>query len=992
MAYRTLAVSNNALSLLGGCGASLLKALDEGQVKIILLNPGSKDERILKSLGFTDVFFINQGFVPLSGKPLDLIKEEVVRFCPKRVFLPSPFITEREPLKAARAFIKALKGRFKGILLFYETHPTSFVNTVVDASQYVERKLKAIKDLGASTKSFELLMRLRGTLSGIQIGEAFLEHHWEGEEENFFENYPLVSVILRANRNDFLKIAFESLFFQTYDFFQCVLVWHGEKLDLPKGWEMLDLKVVEGTNSRGKNLNLGIENSSGDYICFLDQDDIFYPNHLEELLASARAEGVDIAFSSCRVTRCVLEKEGVRVLGEERLFPGRYRKGRILLENYIPIISVIAKKEVFRNLSFNEDLGAYEDWLFLAEAEILGMDFLGIGKVTCEYRIFGESFERSHEEKGYQEFRNVVLGEIAKRLSGEHLQSLADYHFSERSELEEKLGFYRATWKALREREKELKGREYILKLLSPTKDYLVNVLGDEPRLSIVLCTKDPPLEFFLKTLESIESQSYRNFDVCIADDGSTFDVERYIRMRLKGIKVKFKRLGGVGISKAYNAASSMAGGSYLVFLDHDDQLEEDTTFYLAASLSRRNPHIIYTDSQLIDPQGKVVLTFKKPDWSPETLISYNYINHLVAVEKEFFEKVKGFNSRYDGVQDWEFLLRVSMETDHVFHIRKNLYRWQSRKGSTAYRVSKEISSMAEKLLKDFLKGLFHKVEIKANPKGPGFLFNAHIEEIPVDVVILTKKSREMFRRCIEGVLKETNYRNLKVFVMDGGGYAKGVLKELGVKDAYIEETNSPFNWSLFNNRLSSKGNAPLILFLNDDVEVRDPNWLRSMVKFTMIPKVACVGALLLFPNGSIQHNGIATDEVFVATEIRNMGVRGEFSVPRNVSAVTGACMLVKRDVFEDLGGFDESLAVSYNDVDFCLRLRKKGFRIVQNPEAILTHHQAATRGYIDTEEKRKIWEKEMEIMRSRWGSFLEERFSIGYEAQEPPHIIFSLG
>ncbi len=823
------------------------------------------------------------------------------------------------------------------------------------------------------------------------MGEAFLEHQWEGEEEDFFENYPLVSVVLRANKNVFLKPAFKSLSSQTYDFFQCVLVWHGEGLELPEGWEMLDLKVVEGTGSRGKNLNIGIKNSSGEYICFLDQDDIFYPNHLEELLASIRAEKADIAFSSCRVTRCRLEKEDIKMMGEERLFPGTYERGRIFLENYIPLISVMVKREIFKTLSFNEDLGAYEDWLFLAEAEILGLNFLGVGKTTCEYRVFGESLEKTHGEKGYQRFRSIVLEEIAKKLEGRHLQSLSDLYFSKKSEMEEKLNFYRTTWKALREKEKELKEREYILKLLSPTRDSLVKVLGGGSRLSIVLCTKDPPLEFFLKTLGSIRSQSYREFEVCIADDGSSFDVKRYIKEYLKGIRVKFKKLGGVGISKAYNSASSMASGNYLVFLDHDDQLEEDTIFYLAASLSRRSPHIIYTDSKLVDPQGGVVFNFIKPDWSPETLISYNYINHLVAVEKGFFEDVGGFNSQYDGAQDWEFLLRASRRTNLVFHIRESLYRWQSRRGSTAYRVSGEVAAAAKRALKDFLEGLFQDVKVKGNPRGPGFLFDAYVEEVPVDIVILTKKSREMFRKCIDGLLEETNYENLKIFVMDGGGYAKGVIRELGREDAYVEETNSPFNWSLFNNHLSSKGSSPLILFLNDDVEVKDPDWLRNMVKFSMIPGVACVGALLLFPEGSIQHNGIATDEAFVATEIRSMGVRGEFSVPRNVSAVTGACMLVRREVFEKIGGFDESLAVSYNDVDLCLRLREEGFRIVQNPEAILIHHQAATRGYIDTEEKRKIWERELEIMRKRWGAFLEESFSIGYEAQEPPHIIFSL-
>ncbi len=1016
-----------------GCGGTILKLKESGCIiKIVLLTKGeifdtndsvrlSEFEKSLRILGVDDFIFLNykDGKIPISGNILDKYLEIYNEFLPDSIFVPSLSDTHNDHVNVTRGILKALENNLKFNLLlhFYEVVNPINVNYINDISKFFHLKLKAFNCYLSQHNRYDYkntiegLAKLRGAAIGSNAGEGFLQFLWDGSSENFFVESPLISVIIRASKKYILINALDSLLEQNYKLFEVIIVWFGkDSLTLPEKYNLLDFKILKGKDNRSYNLNLGIKHSKGSYISFLDEDDIFYPSHLADLteILIANRE-FDIVYSSVNVTKCKIEKRKVKKLSDIYVFNAPYEKGKFIIENYIPLNSLLVKSDVFKRINFSEEFDAYEDWIFLFDAENEGFNFFHYNKITCEYRIFGDDYRLSHIKKGYTDTEYKVRDYIFKKFNFSKYKEIINL-FKEvennKATIEKnlnntksKLNFYETvsnknfTTFKLFNQILNLTGLNDISDEYMPY--YFFNFLlsnGNFPFFSIILVVADPPPEILIETLLSIKSQIYPLWELIILNNNSHNDAILNILRFIKRDSELSKKIiikdssEDLTIPQAFNKASIYANGDYLVIIDHDDCLVKEALSELAINLKDKDYKFCYTDSYTIDINGKAYIYHNKPDWSPETLLSFNYINHLTVFHKKLWNSLKGYNENFAGIQDWEILLRIRnlLSENEILHLRKPLYGWRAHKGSTAYKISEKkwIENVAKKLWQEKISEIFkdklENIEIKSN-RGPGFIFPENSRFLPeINAIIPSKDNYIFLRNCINSVLK-SKYPCLNIIIVDNGSTDKNTLLFL----KKIEKHNNitviykkiDFNWAKMNNigveYVDNK--ESILLFLNDDILINDKFFLKKMIQPFIIEKVGIVGAVLKFPDGQIQHNGIITDSQWIAMEIRDFGNNNNLNVLRNVSAVTGACMMVRRKIFETIK-FDENLPVNYNDVDFCLQARQNGWRIVNNPNATSIHYHMTTREKVVP----KTWE--IEYMRKKWSDFLNEKYYYNWE------------
>ena len=515
------------------------------------------------------------------------------------------------------------------------------------------------------------------------------------------------------------------------------------------------------------------------------------------------------------------------------------------------------------------------------------------------------------------------------------------------------------------------------------------------PKISIIMPTWNTDERWLRKAIESVLNQVYDNWELCIADGGSTKPHVRRILEEYaekdKRVKVKFlpKNLGIAGNS---NEALKLATGEFVTFLDHDDELAP-FALYEVVKLLNEKPDLdfIYSDEDKIDEKGGRRDPFFKPDYSPDMFLSCNYLIHLTVIRKSLVDKVRGFRVGYDGSQDYDLFLRVLEHTDKIAHIPKILYHWRMTETSAAASTSAKTYAYeaAKKGLADALKrrgieieGVYDgllpssyrvKYKINGNPK--------------VSIIIPTKDKVEVLKRCVESILNKTTYQNYEIVIVDNNSQEERTFEYYeSIKDhpkIRILEYSKPFNFSGINNYAVSKVDSEFILFLNNDTEVVTPEWLSAMLEHAQRKEVGAVGAKLLYPNNTIQHAGVVLG--LGAGPYRVAGHSHKYlpdSLPgyyyrphiiQNFSAVTAACMLTKKSLFEEVGGFDEvNLPIAFNDVDYCLKLREKGYLIVYTPYAVLYHHESISRGYEDSPEKQERFMREVRHMREKWMHILD--------------------
>ncbi|MEM0268786.1 MAG: glycosyltransferase family 2 protein [Candidatus Korarchaeum sp.] len=510
------------------------------------------------------------------------------------------------------------------------------------------------------------------------------------------------------------------------------------------------------------------------------------------------------------------------------------------------------------------------------------------------------------------------------------------------------------------------------------------------PKISIVTSTWDSEEEFLKKSIDSVLNQIYDNWELCVVD---SIPIKPRIREILeeysKGetrVKVKFLK-ENLGIAENLNEALKLATGEFVCFLDGCDELAP-FALHEIVKLLNKNPALdfIYSDEDKIDEANVRKDPFFKPDYSPDMLLSYNYISRLVAIRKSLVDEVGGFRVGYDGAQDHDLFLRILEHTDKIAHIPKILYHRRIIPSSAALpdKAGPNACEAARKALTDAMRRRGIEVE-GVYPTQPGscrYRIKYKVVGDPkVSIIIPTRDKVKILKRCIDSILNKTTYQNYEIVIVDNDSekretweYYTRISRDPRIK---ILEYRKPFNYSAINNYAVSMVDSEYVLFLNNDTEVISPEWLSAMLEHAQRKEVGAVGAKLLYPNGKIQHCGVILLRGGVAGHIfrhfPNPVNHNLAEVIRNFSAVTAACMLTKRSVFEEVGGFDEiNLPVAFNDVDYCLKLREKGYLIVYTPYAILYHHEFLSRGYDVTPEKRERAAREVAFMRGKWAELLD--------------------
>lgn len=509
---------------------------------------------------------------------------------------------------------------------------------------------------------------------------------------------------------------------------------------------------------------------------------------------------------------------------------------------------------------------------------------------------------------------------------------------------------------------------------------------------SIVMPVYNTPIEFLNKAINSVKSQSYLNWELCIADDNSSNpQVEKCLLEHAESdsrIKLVFRKQNG-HISAASNTSLEIARGDFIALLDHDDELTPDALEIVAASI-KSNPaaKIIYSDEDKISESGILFNPHFKSDWNPVLFESINYICHLVVIEAGLIRKVGGFRTGYEGAQDYDLLLRCVSEVrsnTEILHIPKILYHWRALDGSTALSVNQKsyAHGAGEAALADYVKRNQIDGVVTAGPVETSYRIKRNLSYEPkVSIIIPTKDMVDLLRLCIQSIEEKTSYSNYEIVVVDNGSTkaeTHNYFSEISLKhNVRVIEYSHPFNFSALNNFAVSKCDAEIIALVNNDIEVISSEWLYEMVSFACMEDVGCVGAKLYYGNETIQHGGVIIGVGGVAGhshkhyEEHDHGYMFRLVLPQNLSGVTAACMVVRKSVYIEVGGFEEDLQVAFNDVDFCLKVRDAGYKNVWTPFAKLYHHESLSRGYEDTPEKKSRFSSEVIFMKNKWGDKLK--------------------
>ncbi|TSJ77530.1 glycosyltransferase family 2 protein [Rariglobus hedericola] len=505
------------------------------------------------------------------------------------------------------------------------------------------------------------------------------------------------------------------------------------------------------------------------------------------------------------------------------------------------------------------------------------------------------------------------------------------------------------------------------------------------------------PARWLTRAIDSVRAQTYPYWELCIADDAST---QPHVAKLLADYaaqdpRIKIvRRLSNGHISAASNSALELVTGKFTALLDHDDELSPRALAAIAAAISSHpTARILYSDEDKIDRHGRRFSANFKPDWNPDLLLAQNYLCHLAVYRTDLLRELGGFRIGYEGAQDWDLALRASerVAAGDIVHVPHVLYHWRAIPGSTALKQSEKsyAGTAAHRALADYL-GRNH-IDGEILPvRGGHWRVRRRLPASPpkVSLIIPTRNRVGLLRTCVESILAATRYPNFEILIIDNASDDPATLdyfKDLAGRGVKILRDEGPFNYSALNNRAVAHATGDVLGFLNNDLELITPDWLDEMVSQAIRPEVGAVGAMLYFPDDRVQHAGVVLG---LAGPRQNGGVAGHafkyfprghkgaanrMRVLQNYSAVTAACLLVRREVFLQAGGFDEkNLAVAYNDVDFCLRLGAAGYLNVWTPFAEFYHYESASRGADDTPEKKAIYEREFAYMRQTWGALLD--------------------
>ncbi len=506
------------------------------------------------------------------------------------------------------------------------------------------------------------------------------------------------------------------------------------------------------------------------------------------------------------------------------------------------------------------------------------------------------------------------------------------------------------------------------------------------PTISLIVATFNTNLKYLKEMIESVTSQTYENWELCIADGSTNDQVEEYILKNYsEEKKIKYKRLNkNLGISDNMNEALALSTGEYVGFYDHDDLLTPDALYEVVKVIQDKTIKFVYSDEDKLLSELNVYTDPRfKPDFNLTLLRTQNYICHFLVVKKELFEKIGRFNDEYDGAQDFDFVLRASevLDPSEIYHIPKVLYHWRMHKASTASNPESKMYAFTagKRALEDYLKrqGLEAKVEMG---KSLG-IYDVHYKVIGqplVSIIIPNKDHIDDLSRAIESIQKKSTYTNLEFIIVENNSteketfeyYEKLQNKWENVKVVYWKDE---FNYSAINNYGVSFSKGEYILLLNNDTEMINPKSIEDMLGYCQLKEVGIVGAKLLYPDDTIQHAGVIVglggiaNHAFVNLDKKNGGYFNMAFTASDVSAVTGACLMIKRSIFEEVDGLDPAFKVAFNDIDLCMKTREKNYLVVYDPHALFYHFESKSRGIEDTPEKIERFNGEIELFENKW-------------------------
>ncbi|MBQ8681476.1 MAG: glycosyltransferase [Bacilli bacterium] len=509
------------------------------------------------------------------------------------------------------------------------------------------------------------------------------------------------------------------------------------------------------------------------------------------------------------------------------------------------------------------------------------------------------------------------------------------------------------------------------------------------PLISFIVPTYNVSKELLEECLNSLLNQSYKNFEVCIADDCSTseetLEVLKEYEEKYNQVKVVYRKKNGM-ISEASNTAIKIAMGEFIALVDNDDVVEKDALYYVVDALNNnKDLDMIYSDEDKIDFKGNYMEPHFKPDYSPDTLMGVNYICHLCVLRKSLVDKLGGFRKKYDGSQDYDLFLRVVENTNKIYHIEKVLYHWRQTATSTAgYLGNKSYAYQAGKrALEDALKRRKIKGEVLDNPRVSTYLVKYESDNKLVSIIIPMKDQAKVSRRCFESIYNKNTYKNFEVIVIDNNSCEKETFDLLDeYKEKYdnfrVERLECEFNYSYINNEAVKIAKGEYLLFLNNDTEFIQGDTIEYMVGYARQKHVGCVGIKLLYPNKQVQHAGVVlgfggvAGHIYVANSYQDNGLFGRLVMPYNYTAVTAACLMIKKSKFDEVKGFDEKLKVALNDVDLNLKVLDKGYYNVCLSNVEMLHYESKSRGYEASKEKHERFLSEQEYMKKKWKKTLD--------------------
>ncbi|MFM7424158.1 MAG: glycosyltransferase family 2 protein [Elainella sp.] len=532
----------------------------------------------------------------------------------------------------------------------------------------------------------------------------------------------------------------------------------------------------------------------------------------------------------------------------------------------------------------------------------------------------------------------------------------------------------------------------------SPNQDDLtrmsrqVSAFNYKPTISIILPVYNTPQQFLHEVIQSVLAQAYPYWELCIADDRST---QAHVSMILKEyaaqdsrIKLVFRDTNG-HISACSNTALSLATGDFVALLDHDDVLTPEALYEVVALLNQHpEADMIYSDEDKLNEHGQVLSPYFKPDWCPDAFLSRMYTCHLGVYRRTLVSRINGFRLGYEGSQDYDLVLRFTEQTDKIFHIPKVLYHWRMHADSTAGSATAKpyAHHAAVKAIEAALERRNEPGEVVKHKYFLGLHIVRYNIQKPdlISIIIPTRNLGVFLERCLASIFSKTTYSNYEVIVIDNGSdelYLQTLLHQWQQREPErfrFYSFDAPFNFSKINNYAVTKAKGNYLLFLNNDVQVITPDWLEGLIEQAQRSSIGAVGALLLYPDNTIQHAGVILGVQGVANHGHRHfpgtapGYFGNLATLNNYAAVTGACLMCRRHVFEDIGGFNEQLAVAYNDIDLCLKMLQAGYRNIYLPHVKLYHHESKSRGREDTAEKQLRLQQETKLFCELWNQYVE--------------------